>query len=355
MTVTLHQPIETVAHAGRDASADAEARLRHLISGYRATFLLRAAAELGLADLLANGPRGRDELAAAADVDVDALRRVLFALVQLGVVEKRADGRFALTSLGAPLRSDHPSRLNAFARFQAHDMIQRPWANLPHTVRTGETAFDAVFGMGPFDYFAAHRDEAALFTAGMAARTAASLAPIVHGYDWCSCTTIVDVGGGDGALLANILAATPNSEGIVFDQARVAAAARTRLAEEGLETRCRFVGGDFFAAVPAGADAYLLKHVLHDWSDLQVLDILRVVRIAMPAHGRVLVIEPVVPEDDAPALETAMMDVAMLVFTGGRERTAAEFAALYAGAGLRVTRVVPTTSMFSIVEGVPET
>ena len=171
--------------------------------------------------------------------DPQALGRLLFALVQLGVFARTADGRFGLTALGACLRTDHPDGLAAFARYQGHDVIQRPWANLLHSVRTGKTAFDAVFGVSLFDYFAAHPEAAELFTAGMAARTAEHLAAIVAGYDWGGLDTIVDVGGADGALLAAILAVAPEAEGIVFDQPHVEDAAGRRLAAAGLQSRCR--------------------------------------------------------------------------------------------------------------------
>ena len=214
----------------RAPACDPPQLLRRLISGYQATFLIQVAAELNLADLLADGPRGAEELATAAGDDPNALRRVLFALAQIGVFARRPDGRFELTPLGACLRSGHPDRLNAFARYQAHAVIQQPWSSLLHSVRTGETAFDAVFGASLFDYLASRPDVAALFTSGMAARTAEHLSAIVAAYDWKNFETIADVGGADGTLLASILAAAPNARGITFDQHRVRDAAERRIA-----------------------------------------------------------------------------------------------------------------------------
>jgi hypothetical protein len=339
--------------ARRAETADsAEARLRQLIAGYKGTFLVQAAAELGLADVLDQGVHDLDQLAAITGSNPDALRRLMLAIAQLGLVARESGERYVLTPVGECLRSGHPAGLNAFARYQAHDIIQRPWANLTHTLRTGETAFNVVFGTPPFDYLAAHPDEAALFTAGMAARTSDHLDAVVQSSDWTRFGTIVDVGGADGMLLSAILKAAPNARGIVFDQSRTEAAAAERIAAEGLQQRCRFVGGDFFTAVPPGGDAYLLKHVLHDWDDDEAVAILRAVRRAMSDCSRLLVIEPLLPEDDEPALETAMMDIAMLVFTGGRERTASEFADLFGRAGLRLTRVIPTPSPFRIAEGI---
>jgi hypothetical protein len=344
---------EESARRTSKAEEKAQAQLRQLIAGYKTTFLVQAAAELGLADLLAEGTRDVDQLAALTGAKSEALRRLLFALAQLGLLSRQPGDRFTLTPLGQCLRADHPAGLNAFARYQAHDIVQRCWANLTYTVRSGETAFDAVFGAQPFAYFAEHRDEAALFTAGMAARTSEHLEVIVQSYDWTSFDTIVDVGGADGMFLSAILKTAPGARGIVFDQPRGAAAAADRIAAEGLEPRCRFIGGDFFTAVPPDGDAYLLKYILHDWDDERVVAILQAVRRAMSDGGRLLVIEPLIPESDEPALETAMMDIAMLVFSGGCERTASEFAELYRRAGFRLAQVVPTGSMFRIVEGVP--
>jgi hypothetical protein len=332
--------------------SDAEA-LRALVLGYRATFLIRAMADLGVADLLAGGSRDAAELAAEANCNADALRRVLFALAQLGLVTRERDGRYGLTERGACLRSDHPEKVRAFARYQGHDFIQRSWAGLTRSIRTGETAFDAAFGSPTFDYLEENPDIAALFTAGMAAHTQQHLDAIVSAYDWSGLRTIVDVGGADGLLMAAILAAAPAASGVVFDQPRAECPATRRIAAEKLEARCRFVGGDFFEAVPADGDAYLLKYILHDWNDERAAAILTTVRRATGPNSRLIVIERLVPEDGTPALDTAMLDVAMLVVTGGRERTASEFRELFDRTGFRLTRVVPTASPFSLIEGEP--
>jgi O-methyltransferase len=343
------------AHKSERLASDVDpaSTLRRLICGYQSTFLIQLAAELNLADSFGDEPRSCDELAAVTRCDPNALRRVLFALSQLGLLVREPDGRFGLTRLGACLRSNHPDGLNAFARYQAHAMIQRPWSKLPHTVRTGETAFDAVFGTSLFEYMVHHPDAAELFTAGMAARTAEHVRAIVATYDWTSFGTIVDIGGADGALLTSILATAPDARGVIFDQQRMRASAERRIASAGLRQRCTFADGNFFAAVPGGGDAYLLKYILHDWDDDQVVAILRNVRRAIPIASRLLVIEPLLPQDGAPALEAAIMDVAMLVVTGGRERTADEFATLYQHAGFRLRRIVQTASPFCLVEGSP--
>ena len=342
-------PRSTVGHTM--AEGDPADTLRRLISGYQTTFLVQVAAELKLADRLTDGPRGVDELADATNSRPEVLRRVLLALNQLGLLTRDKSGRFGLTAMGECLRSDHPEGLNAFARYQAHAMIQRPWSDLLHAIHTGQSAFRAVFGRSLFEYLEGHPDDAALFTAGMAARTAGPVGAIVAAYNWPTFGTIVDVGGADGALLAGILAAAPLTRGIVFDQPRVRVAAERRITDERLQGRCAFASGDFFAEVPAGADAYILKYVLHDWNDDEVVAILRNVRRAASTPARLIVIEPLLPEDEESAPEAVMMDIAMLVITGGRERTAAEFADLYERAGFRLHRVIPTASPFKLLEG----
>jgi O-methyltransferase domain len=333
------------------ADDDPANTLRQLITGYQTTFLVQVAAELKLADRLTDGPRGVNELADATNSRPEVLRRVLWALTQVGLLTRHKSGRFGLTTMGQCLRSDHPDGLNAFARYQAHAMIQRPWSGLLQTLQTGQPAFSAVFGRSLFEYLADHPDDAALFTAGMAARTAGPVGAIVAAYDWRTFGTIVDIGGADGALLAGILGAAPLTRGIIFDQPRVRVAAERRIADERLQERCTFASGDFFAEVPAGADAYILKYVLHDWSDDEVVAILRNVRRAASAQARLIVIESPLSEDEEPTPEAAMMDIAMLVVTGGRERTAAEFAGLYERAGFRLHRVIPTASPFKLLEG----
>ena len=342
--------VDPLAHSTVADIAPAKT-LRRLIAGYQTTFLVRLAAELDLADRLADGPRGVDELAAATNSQPAPLRRVLLALAQLGLLTRDGRGCFALTALGECLRSDHADGLNAFARYQAHAIIQQPWSNLMHAVRTGETPFEAVFGAPLFKYLADHPGAAALFTAGMAARTAEPVSGIVAGYNWGAFEAIVDLGGADGALLTAILAAAPRTRGIVFDLPRVQPAAERRIAETKLQERCRFVGGDFFAAVPADADAYVLKYVLHDWDDDEVVAILGNVRRVAAAPARLLVIEPLLPEINEPAPEAAMMDIAMLAITGGRERSASEFAVLFERAGFRLHRVLPIAPPFKLLEG----
>ena len=327
--------------------------LRQLITGFRATHLIAVAAELGLADLLADGPRSSTELAERAGANLDALHRVLRALAQLGVFAMLDDSRFTLTTLGQHLRTDVPGSLHAIARFWGIESNQRPWLGLAHTARTGETAFDQIFGMTWSEYLAAHPDVAAIFNDGMTGFTAQVTAAVVAGYDFRSLGTIVDVGGGNGTLVAAILRAHPELRGVIFDLPHSRDSALQHLTAAGLAGRCEFIGGDFFESVPAGADAYLLKWVIHDWDDQRSVAILRTCRRAMAPGSKLLLVERLLPPANEQAPDVVLGDVTMLVYTGGRERTEAEYRALLEAADLRLTRTVATTTPYSVLEAVP--
>lgn len=335
------------------ASTDAApaAAIKEMMERKDASRLLYVAAELGLADHLAGGPRTSAALAAAVGAERDALHRLLRAIAALGVVEQLDDGRFGLTPLGATLCGDAPDSTRAYVRWQGHPMWLRAWASLIHTVRTGEPAFEDAFGMGLFAYLNAHPDIGAVFDGGMAAATTDVGDAIVAAYDFASLGSIVDVGGGNGALLAAILRANPQARGTILDQPHTIEGARATIAAAGLAGRCASVAGDFFASVPAGADAYVLKWILHDWDDARCVAILRAIRRAMPPDGRLLVVEQVLPDGGALDREAAMNDITMLALLGSRERTAEEYRALFVQADLRLTCIVPMDAGQSIVEG----
>jgi SAM-dependent methyltransferase len=324
-----------------------------MILGFRATCLLYVAAELGLADHLRDGDRSSAELAAATATDADALRRLLRGLAQLGVVRQLDGDRFGLTPLGQRLRSDVPDSQRPLARLFGHDAFWRAWGDLLHSVRTGQTAFEHVFGRPLFDYIGAQPDFVPIFNAGMAGSSPAVTAALVAAYDFDRFGTIVDVGSGTGSLLTAILQAAPRPRGILFDLPHSGDRAREAIERAGLGERCRFVGGDFFAGVPAGGDAYALKLILHDWDDERALAVLRQCRRAMPPAATLLVMEHVLPPSDQPALDAVMMDINMLILVGGRERSAAEYGHLFEQAGFRLDRVIPTASPLSIVEAAP--
>jgi hypothetical protein len=309
------------------------------------------AAKLGLADLLAGGPRTAEELAAASGAHPRSLARLLRALSSFEVFAERDDGRFELNALGATLRSDGPGSVRA-AVIQAGDPTSaRACVEMLHSVRTGTPAFDRVFGRPFFDYLAAHPESGAMFDAGMANFSDMENAPIAQSYDFSGARRVVDVGGGHGGFLAEILRANPTLHGVLYDQAQVVRDAPF-IHAAGVTDRCTIVAGDFFVSIPAGGDVYVLKRILHDWDDDTCVGMLRRCREAMGASGRVLVVDAVVPPGNDPH-PSKVSDLLMLVVLPGRERTAVEFRSLFEDAGLALTRIVPTPTMLSIVEGVP--
>jgi hypothetical protein len=327
--------------------------LYQLIMGFRATDLIAAAAELRLADGLADRPRSSPELAERVAAHPDALERVLRALAHLGIVAMFEDGCFGLTPSGQYLRTDAPGSLHPTARFWGLEYNRRPWLHLSHTLRTGETALDHIFGGNWIEYLAAHPEVAAIFNDGMTGLTSQVAAAVCAGYDFGSCRTVVDVGGGNGHLLAAILQAYPDLRGILLDLPHCRDGALQHLASAGMAGRCAFVAGDFFTTVPTGADAYLLKWIIHDWDDSRGIAILRACRRAMAPGSRLLVIERLIPPGNEPAPDAVFGDVAMLVHTGGRERAEAEYRALLEAADLRLARTVATTTPYSLLEAVP--
>jgi hypothetical protein len=327
--------------------------LYQLATAHYGSQALYVAAKLGIADLLADGPRSAEALATSTETHAPSLRRVLRLLAASGVLFEDEQGRFALTPVGAALRSG-PGSFRAAVQLFAGPMIRSSWSDLLNSVRTGETAFPRVFGTDVFGYLEKHPEEAAVFDEAMAAFTASTSVAVAAAYDFSAMRSVIDLGGGEGALLVGVLRANPTLRGTVFDQPRVSERARRKIAEAALADRCDFEGGDFFEAVPSGHDAYLLKHVIHDWDDDHALRILRTCRKAMAPTAKLLIIEGVYPPRiTGPEMRgPAANDVNMLVTTGGRQRSEAEFRELYGAAGFELTRIVPTP-VVSIIEGVP--
>ena len=338
-----------------EAGSGDVARLRSLISGYEASQVIYVAARLGVADLLAEESRTAEELAAALHVDAGALERVLRALGALGLLAHLGGSRYAITESGSRLRARVPGSLRAVALL-AGERSYRAWGGLLQSVETGETAFRHVFGMGTFEYMAAHPEIAGFYNDAMAAGAAERAAAVVTAYDFSGGGTVVDVGGGHGALLAAILSAHPPVRGILFERESVAVGARARLEAAGLGSRCAVVAGDFFQSVPDGGSVYLLSHIIHNWDDQRSGTILANCRAAMSPRAKLVVLEQVLPEQIKPspaALRASMADLHMLAITGGRERTAEEYRRLFAAAGFSLAGVIPTAVAESLVEGVP--
>lgn len=326
--------------------------LRRMIHGYQMSQALYVAASLGLADLLADGPRSVEELAEYAEAHAPTLHRLLRLLASLGVFAEDDAGRFGLTPLAECLRSDVPGSQRAWAIMACGPSFWSSWAELLHSVRTGETAFPKVHGMSNWEYRAQHPEEAAVFDAAMTANTALQSAAVAGGYDFSKFGVLADVGGGQGLLLATILARNPSMRGILFDQPQVVTGAPELLARAGVADRCDVVGGDFFESVPGGADAYLLKSVIHDWDDKQAVEILRACRSAMTAGAKLLLVEYIIRPGNTPD-PAKFIDLLMLVMNGGRERTADDFSRLLAAAGFRLSNVAPTGGALSVIEGTP--
>jgi hypothetical protein len=319
------------------------------LADYFVPFTIRAVAELGIADQLIAGPRTVEELAGATGTHAPSLRRALRALACKGVFTEVEDGRFALTPVAELLRSDHPLSLRDAYHLMPSDVAA--WAQLDHSLRTGEPAFDHVHGMSLWDWLAEHPADGERFDRGMQAMTRLELRGMGSAYDWGSLSLLADVGGGNGALLGGLLSQHAGLEGLLFDLPHVVAAASTVLARAGVADRCQVVAGSFFDIIPEGADAYLLKRILYGWDDDGAARVLRSVRAAMAPGSRMLVIEPVVDAGD-PSGFGALLDVVMLAVDGGRARSTSELGALFAAAGLELTRVVKTM-MFPIVEARP--
>jgi hypothetical protein len=329
--------------------------LMQMVSGYRASQALYVAAKLGIADLLKDGPKSSDELAEAAHAHPAALRRLMRALASLGIFEEDAAGRFSLTPMGTCLRSDVPGSLRAPVLFLVGEEGWRAWGALLHSVQTGEPAFDHVYGMGGFDYGAQHPEFSKVLDESMAAFAAPVADAVLAAYDFSGTSTLVEVGGGNGALLSAILRAHPELRGILFDLPHVVTGASKVLADAGVADRCEVVGGSFFDSVPGGGDTYMLKWIIHDWDDDRSIAILRACHRAMKGTGKLLVLDQILPRRAEPSGATAvfMFDLEMLVVApGGRERTEDEFRALLAAAGFRVNRVVATTWLrLGVIEG----
>jgi hypothetical protein len=325
--------------------------------GHYLSRALALAATLGIADLLADGPRDHHDLARACATDASSLRRVLRLLASRGVFEEQADGRFATTPLGELLRADVPGSMHASVLLFAGVPIQDGWKDLEYCVRTGQPAFRRTDpDADPFTEMAKDPARAALFDRAMATFAPQTAAAVAHAYDFSTFGAVTDVGGGNGSLLIGILRANPALRGTVFDQPHVAERARAQIEHAGVADRCEIVGGSFFERVPPGADAYMLKHVIHDWDDERASAILRCCRDAMGADGTLLIVEGVYPERIDRSLESAgaaANDVNMLVCTGGRQRSAEEFRTLLAAAGFRLSRIVPTLARVGIIEGRP--
>lgn len=315
--------------------------LMSLIWGYRVSQAIHVIARLGIPDLLADAPKTAAELAASTESNPAALQRVLRALAAYGVLAEDDHARFALTELGERLRSDAPGSLRDVAISLFRPPMWAAWGRLDDSVRTGDSGFRIAHDVDVWAFRAAHPEDGRAFDNAMVAQTRAAAGKILAAYDFGAFKTVVDVGGGRGALLEAILAAHPNVQGVLFDQPQV-------VQDLDLGPRVRIVGGSFFDSVPAGGDLYLLKWILHDFDDAAAAEILRTIRGACDAQARLLVIE-----HDLAAREATLSDLQMLVVLGGRERTESEYRQLLLENGFALSRSIRTEGPLSLFEALP--
>jgi orsellinic acid C2-O-methyltransferase len=331
--------------------------LQQLIFGFFPSAVLSVVARLRIPDRVADSAKTSDELAEETGTHPPSLYRLLRAAAYLGIFEEREPARFGLTDLGALLRSDVPDSMWATTLLFCGEGVWRSWGDLMASVQTGEPSFDRGIGMDPFAEFADNPEASKNFNRAMSEGTRRDAPEIIKAYDFGQFRTLVDVGGGDGSLIAAIVAATPGLQGVLFDTGPGLAEADDRLREAGVVDRCRVEAGDFFESVPDGADAYIMKSVIHDWDDDRCVTILSNCRQAMKADSKVLIVEPVLPPTAAKPsfvlLGAVMSDLNMLLNTGGRERTEDEFVSLLESASLELSGVtrVPKPSGYSVIEG----
>jgi hypothetical protein len=319
----------------------------------RVTQLIYVAATLGIADQLKDGPKSIDELAAAAAVDTTALYRVLRALASQGIFAETGTCHFALTPQAEFLREDVPGSLRAWAMMLGDESFWKPWGALLECVKTGETAFHRVFGMGRWEYLSTHPDAAATFNRMSASNTEGRATPIVQAYDFSAATTVIDLGGGRGGLMAAILTKHPDVKGVLTDLPAVVAEAKAFIDAQGLGARCEVLSSDLLASVPPGGDIYVMKSVLHGLNDEKVVAVLTNCRAAMTASATLLVIEAVLPPHGAPSPLITMLDVHRMVINGSRERSQDELRAFLETAGFHLHRVIQTGTQDHIFEALP--
>ncbi len=324
------------------------AKMLQLLSTYRLPQLIYVAAELGIADLLKDGSKHFEELASACGAHPDSLYRLLRALASAGIFNRLEGERFELNALGETLCRDVPGSVHTSAMW-AGQLLYPTWGGLLRSVKTGESAFQHTHGMSMWEYFEQTPAAGQLFAALLNQRTSELAPAVANVYNFSKFNRIVDVGGGQGVLLATILKANPSAHGILFDQAQVLQGAKEQLATAGVLPRCELVSGDFFDRVPSGGDAYILAHVLHDWNDSKAAQILAACRRAMKENQTLLIIERVVASDQ-PVLSTTLVDIMTMILVGGRERTEAEHRSLLNTAGFELTDVIATRAPECIIE-----
>jgi hypothetical protein len=334
-------------------SAPPDAILMQMLFGAQMQKSICVATKLGIAELLAERPWTTDELAAQTGTHAPSLYRLLRTLASIGIFAETADHKFELTPIAALLRSDAPNSMRDFVIMMDEGWLWQAWGELMYSVQTGGVAHEKVQGMSSFEFYERNEEAGKVFNRAMTNFTLAVIPAIVEAYDFSDVKKLVDIAGGHGLLLAGILKANPQTQGILFDLPFVIKSAGELLEKEGVRHRVELASGDFFQSVPTGADAYMMKHIIHDWDDESSIKLLRNIRSAINEKGKVLIIEMLVPEGNEPHPAKAL-DILMLLMEGGKERTKDEYRKLLEASGFRLTKIIPTKSPYSVIEGEPQ-
>jgi hypothetical protein len=322
-----------------------------ILNGAHVAGAVSCLAQLGIPDLLENGPKSAEELACQIGAQPEALYRLMRATACVGVLAEGSDGKFSQTPMSAALCSEAQPSLRGLAIMGGREWHGRGWSHLEYCVKTGKQAVDKIYGMPIFEFFSKNRDEAKIFNDAMTGLSAIDGPAVADAYNFDGIHTIVDVAGGSGLLLATLLKKNPHLKGTLYEMPHVLAVAKNG-ALKGVMDRCTLASGDMFSSVPAGADAYIMKHIIHDWPDDACIEILKSCRKGVNPGGKLLVVDCVIQpgNDFSPG---KFLDLQMLIFPSGRERTEAQFRELLAAAGWKLSRVIPTVAQDSIVEGLP--
>lgn len=333
-----------------DKKSTPRQQLIQMITGYWTSQAVFVAAKLKLADHVKDGPKTAAALAQMTNTHPQSLYRLLRALSSVEIFSEDAEGRFHLTPMAECLLDVHGSQ-RAVALLMA-DEHYRAWGELLYSVQTGKCAFDHIYGKPVFDYLAEHPEQAKIFDAAMTGFHGPETQAMIEAYDYAGVNTLVDIGGGNGTVLIEVLKKNPKMKGVLYDLPNVIERAKKNLADAGLASRCQTIAGSFFESAPPGGDAYQMRHIIHDWTDEQCHTILTHIRKVIPKTGRLLVIEMVIkPRNEFQPAK--WLDLNMLLLPGGRERTEAEYRDMYAKAGFKLERIVPTPTEVSVIEGRP--
>lgn len=323
--------------------------MNRMITGYWTTQAIYVAAKLGVADLIQGGPRTAEELAAPTGTHAPSLYRLLRALASLGIFQEDDARQFSMTPLAECLVSDRPGSQRALAVMSGEEHY-KAWGELLYSVQTGQVGFDKLYGMPVFDFLSQNEAQAKVFDAAMVGVHGRESAAMTDAYDFSGVRVLADIGGGNGSLLTAILQKNPHLQGVLYDLPGVVERAKANLAAAGVADRCQVIGGSFFESIPAGADAYLMRHIIHDWDDEKSTTILKNIAKVIEPDGRLLVVEGVIPPGNDPCFGK-LLDLTMLTIPGGKERTEAEYRSLFQTGGFDLTRIVATAAEVSVIEG----